>query len=164
MGRTWGFREGSLTGGSPGLSEMQRIREEGEMGMGANGDGDLGAGRTKQFGRRVKVENWKLGPQVASQHSDVQVSLPVRGQGKEGGTAPYLVPSPEIPPSVLKSLFWCGWHCFQWMWVEAGGKTTRRWAPAPGSPIWGHRHTYLESLTRTLSLVLRRAQAAGQGN
>lgn len=127
VGRTWGLREGSLTGGSPGLSEIQRIREEGEMGMGASGDGDLEAGRTKQFGRRLKVDNWKLGPQLASQHSDVQVSLPVPGQGKEGG-----VSSPceneswdsslscsfsRDSPSVLKACFGvvvvvfngCGW-------------------------------------------------------
>lgn len=56
------------------------------MGMGANEDGDLEAGRTKQFGRRLKVENWKLGPQVASQHSDVQVSLAVRWSGKRAGS------------------------------------------------------------------------------
>lgn len=54
------------------------------MEMGANEDGDLGAGRTKQFGRRLKVENWKLGPQVASQHSDVQVSLPSARSGERG--------------------------------------------------------------------------------
>lgn len=42
VGKTWGFREESLMEGSPGLSEMQRNRVEGEMGVGASWGWTLG--------------------------------------------------------------------------------------------------------------------------
>lgn len=58
-GRNLGFKRGKqlLLDGrlSPGLSEMQGNREEGEMGVGAMGVGARwGSARTKQLGRRLK--------------------------------------------------------------------------------------------------------------
>lgn len=51
--------------------------------------------------------------------------------GTRAGTAPYLVPSLEIPPSVLRACFVVVVVVFNGWWVEVGGKTAQRWASGP---------------------------------
>lgn len=66
-----------MMGGSPGLSEMQGNRKEGEMGVEAIWGWRIRFGRTKQLGRRLKkwrAENRDLGysEPMASQPSDAR--------------------------------------------------------------------------------------------